>query len=93
MTMTSTLPFLTIQSAAVNPATSSFTISFDAAVATEANIGIHTVSYTVASIDYNEVVTAISSSFTFEIKCPNSATLSEGMFNPGLIQIDLLQDT
>jgi len=53
-----------------SPLTDPFTIDYDQTSATEADIGIHTISYTVTMTQYPGPTTSITGSFTFEIKCP-----------------------
>ena len=53
-----------------NPLTDPFTIDYDETAATESDIGIHTISYTVTMTEYAALTTPITGSFTFEIECP-----------------------
>ena len=53
-----------------DPLTDPFTIDYDQTTATEADIGPHTISYTVTMTEYAALTTPISGSFTFEIECP-----------------------
>ena len=53
-----------------DPLTDPFTIDYDQSAATEADIGIHTISYTVTMTEYAALTTPITGSFTFEIECP-----------------------
>ena len=64
-----TAHFLTLTSN-VNP----LTFEYNAAATTEADIGTHTVDFTVAHDEYTAVRTPHSDSFTFTISCPTLAT-------------------
>ncbi len=44
--------------------------------AVEADIGTHTVSYTVKSKDYSGIVSDLSGTFTFTIACPDNVMSS-----------------
>ena len=44
--------------------------AYDATATTEADIGTHTVAYTVTHFSYSSVRTAYASSFTFTVNCP-----------------------
>ena len=53
------------------PHNADFTINFDDAKATEEDIKVHTINYSVSLVEYEGVVTTLEGSFKFEIYCPD----------------------
>ena len=53
------------------PNNADFTINFDDTTATEEDIKVHTINYSVSLVEYEGVVTPLEGSFEFEIYCPD----------------------
>ena len=59
------------------PNNADFTINFDDTYATEDEIKVHILNYTVSLVEYYGIVPAHHGSFEFEIRCPALMTSSE----------------
>ena len=79
MTLDSGSPnFLTLTNGEYSyPDQANFEISFDDSSAIEDDIKVHTINYTVKFLEYDGIAEDHTSSFTFEIFCPNLVTTSQ----------------
>ena len=69
--------FLTLTPDPSDPILNDFLIAYTESSATEADIMMHTISYTVSSKEYGSLIPDLtSSSFTFNILCPSIVTSS-----------------
>ena len=59
------------------PNNADFTINFDDTDATEEDIKVHTINYSVSLAEYDGIVTPRQDSFEFEIHCPELVTSSD----------------
>ena len=94
MTLDSSTPsFLSISLDSVDPIINPFTIEYDESLATEADIGVHLISYTVSFAEYSGIASDLTKTFTFEITCPTSSiSYTEGIFVSSTTIFDLLED-
>ena len=60
----------------VDPVLDPFSIAYDHTQAVEADIGAHTVAYTVRSVDYAGIVSDLAGTFTFTVACPDNVMTS-----------------
>lgn len=69
-------PFLSVTYNSV-PTGNPFTIEYDQALATTADIGVtYTIDYTVTIVDYTGLATVLSDQLTFQIACPDLVSSS-----------------
>ena len=94
VTLDSSAPsYLSISLDSVDPIMNPFMIEYDESLATEANIGVHSISYTVSFAEYSGIATDLTTeTFTFEITCPTSSiSYSEDAFVSSTTIFDLLE--
>ena len=73
-----TPPFLTLTSGVWSyPNNADFTINFDDSYATENDIKVHIINYTVSLVEYDGIVSPHHGSFEFDIRCSTLMTSSE----------------
>ena len=75
-----------------DPLTDPFTITYDDSTATEADIGTHTITYTVKIKEYAAITTQITGTFSFEIQCPTIAALTENSWTASSTTFSLMQN-
>lgn len=82
VTLDPTIAFMTLTKDATDPVLNNFVIDYDQASATDSDVKLHTIGYTVTSKEYSALIPALTSSFSFEIVCPatiTSSTLQQAM--------------